>query len=535
MIEDEQNATNYSPNETYCEEFFRRTVKCDPEGRYIVRLPFKENLIHSLGDNNKTALHRFQLLERRLARNPTLGAQYVDFMSEYHRLGHMEPVTENTNEKVPSYYMPYHPVVRESSTTTKVRVVYDASCKTNTGPSLNDCLLVGPIVQEDLRSIIMRARTHAIMLIADVEKMYHQILIHPDDIQFQRVFWRSSIDQPITAFELKTVTYGTASAPFLATRVLKQLATDEAGRFPIAAKVVETDFYVDDLFSGSATVAEAIELQKQLDLMLAAGGMQLRKWATNNQTAIMNVVPENRALQSDVNFDRDQTIKTLGLHWEPMTDQLKYQIHLKLTPNTKLTKRCVLSYIAQIFDPLGLVGPVVVTAKAFMQTLWALVDENGTVWDWDRELPTHLHESWMMYHSELSLLNMLRIDRFVLLPKAIEIELQLFSDASEIAYGSCAYLRSTDANGHVKVSLHTSRSRVAPLKKQSIPRLELCGAALSAELFQKIRTSLRLPAVAFLWTDSTIVLSWLKGTPSMWTRAKETVILNWLTTDELSK
>ncbi|XP_062710710.1 uncharacterized protein LOC134288834 [Aedes albopictus] len=516
-IEEDASATNYSPDETACEEFFQRTVTRDASGRYIVRLPFKESMVQRLGDNQKSALHRFRLLENRLSRDASIAQQYREFMSEYLQLGHMAPLSTFAKEIHPKYYLPHHPVIRESSTTTKLRVVFDASSKTSSGISLNDALLVGPIVQDDLRSIVMRSRTHEIVLIADAEKMYRQVRHFPEDYAYLCIFWRLAPDQPIQTFVLQTVTYGTASAPYLATRVLKQLANDEAANYPIAAQVVENDFYVDDLFTGAATATETLELREQLDGMLSRGGFTMRKWASNCEAVLEGIPLENRALQHSIDLDRDQTIKTLGLHWEPGTDHLKYKIDIQLPPNTILTKRLTLSYIAQLFDPLGLVGPVVVTAKAFMQTLWTLRDENGKVFEWDRELPASLKDRWCAYHSDLPTLNELRINRFVLLPNSFEIELHVFSDASDIGYGTCAYLRSIDRQGQIKVALLTSRSKIAPLKRQSTPRLELCGALLSAELYQRIAASLHFSFTTVFWTDSTTVISWLRVTPSTWT------------------
>ncbi|XP_065091062.1 uncharacterized protein LOC135712028 [Ochlerotatus camptorhynchus] len=159
-IEEDPSATNYSPNETACEEFFQRTVARDSSGRYMVRLPFKETVTQRLGDNKKSPLHRFRLLENRLPRNASIAQQYRDFMAEYAQLGHMAPLSDFGDELHPKYYLPHHPVIKESSTTTKLRVVFDASSKTSSGISLNDALLVGPVVQDDLRSIVMRSRTH---------------------------------------------------------------------------------------------------------------------------------------------------------------------------------------------------------------------------------------------------------------------------------------------------------------------------------------------------------------------------------------
>lgn len=228
-------------------------------------------------------------------------------------------------------------------------------------------------------------------------------------------------------------------------------------------------------------------------------------------------MPENRALKDTIDLDRDQTIKTLGLHWEPANDHLKYKIDLPIQKGVKLTKRQVLSYIAQLFDPLGLVGPVILKAKVFMQMLWTLLDKNGKRWLWDQELPERCRHDWLHFHSQLPLLNRLRIDRFALLPNVVEVELGLFSDASEVGYGSVAYLRTVDKDKNIKVTLLTSRSRVAPLKKRCISRLELCGCELSAELYEQIYHALQIPLTPIFWTDSTTVLAWLRAPPSTWT------------------
>ncbi|XP_058816225.1 uncharacterized protein LOC131679506 [Topomyia yanbarensis] len=356
------------------------------------------------------------------------------------------------------------------------------------------------------------------MLIADIKQMYRQVLVDEQDTPLQRIVWRVSPDTSMETFELNTVTYGTASAPYIATRVLQQLADDERDEYPEAAEVLRKDFYVDDLFSGGRNIAETTTLRKQLDALLLKGGFELRKWASNEEVVLEDVPEENRAVQGSVDLDRDPCIKTLGLHWEPSTDQLRYKIQLPTsTTDAPLTKRIALSYIARLFDPLGLVGPIVTTAKIFMQTLWTLKDDDGKIWSWDNELPSAIKERWHEYQSQLHRLNDLRIDRCILLSNPVSVQLHFFSDASEHAYGSCVYVRSTDASRAVKICLLTAKSKVAPLKRQSIPRLELCGALLSAELYEKVTSSLQTHAETFFWVDSTIVLSWLNASPSTWT------------------
>ncbi|XP_055604362.1 uncharacterized protein LOC129752613 [Uranotaenia lowii] len=506
----------YSPDEMLCEKLFVESVSRSPSGRYMVRLPMKQDVLKNLCDNRRTALHRFRLLEGRLKRSPQLAIQYREFMDDYINLGHMKQIDDSSIDHQPSFFLPHHPVVREQSSTTKLRVVFDASCKSSSGISLNDAMLVGPTIQDDLRSIILRSRIHPILIVADVAKMFRQIEIHPNDTPLQRIFWRSDPEQEVQIFELKTVTYGTAAAPFLATRVLQQMAHDESKNYPIASKATCRDIYMDDLISGTKTVNEAIELITQLEGMFSSAGMELRKYASNYQEVLEQLPESKRALQSTVDFDKDQTIKTLGLHWETNTDRLKYVILDSQTEITStITKRTTLSCIAKLFDPLGLLGPVVVTAKFFMQALWSL-KEDDKLWDWDRELPEDMQIYWKSFVAELPLLNQLRIDRFVMLPNTVDFELHFFSDASENGYGSCVYVRSTNSKGEIKTALLTSSSKVAPLKKQSIARLELCGALSSAKLYSKVSKSLRVPAKAFFWVDSTTVLSWLAATPSSW-------------------
>ncbi|XP_055633439.1 uncharacterized protein LOC129773811 [Toxorhynchites rutilus septentrionalis] len=294
---EEIGSTNhYSPEEVQCEEHFKRTVKRQMDGRYTVALPKDDGVLSRLGKSEEIALRRFQGTERRLSRDSNLRDQYLAFMQEYLRLGHMRKV-EKVSGEVQRCYLPHHPVVKEASTTTKLRVVFDASCKTSTGVSLNDGLLVGPVIQEDLRSIIIRCRTKQIMLVADVEKMFRQINVCPKDKSLQSILWRFSPDDEPETYELGTVTYGTQPAPFLATRTLKQLAMDEGSRFPLAARAVCEDVYMDDIITGTDEVMSAIELRIQLDNMMNSGGFHLRKWASNHPMVLEGIAEDSLAIR----------------------------------------------------------------------------------------------------------------------------------------------------------------------------------------------------------------------------------------------
>jgi hypothetical protein len=180
------------------------------------KLPTKIDPTH-LGTSRLSAERRLHAIERRPEREPELKSQYHNFMKEYKELGHMEPVTSQGGKST-CYYLPRQPVFKETSSTTKTRVVFDGSSKTSNALSLNDILQVDATVQQDLYSIVLRFGTHQVCFTADIAKMYRQIVVHPQDRDLQRILWRYSSEEPIQEYRLITVTHGISSAPFLATR-----------------------------------------------------------------------------------------------------------------------------------------------------------------------------------------------------------------------------------------------------------------------------------------------------------------------------
>ncbi|XP_055632398.1 uncharacterized protein LOC129772894 [Toxorhynchites rutilus septentrionalis] len=238
-----------SPEETFCEEHFTINTFRDESGRFVVTLPKHSDVVSQLGSSKEIATRRFIALERRLDANPKLKETYAAFITEYLQLKHMREI-DDTDNAAPVYYLPHHGVEKADSTTTKLRVVFDASCRTDSGISLNQTLMVGPVLQDDIHAISLRFRMHRFAIIADADKMYRQIRLHPVDYPLHRIRWRSSSSEPLKTFELTTVTYGTASAPYLATRCLLELSNQGAEAYPLAAKVLSKDFYMDDMLTG---------------------------------------------------------------------------------------------------------------------------------------------------------------------------------------------------------------------------------------------------------------------------------------------
>ncbi|XP_058816228.1 uncharacterized protein LOC131679509 [Topomyia yanbarensis] len=507
-IEELPIRSDRSPHEKKCEEFYIKTVSRMPDGRYIVRLPRHTNFETMIGETEAIARRRFELLERRLEKSPELKGEYHRFMSEYLALGHMRPV-QNKDSAPIACYLPHHPVVKDSSTTTKVRVVFDASVKTNSGFSLNDALLVGPVVQDDLLSIILRFRTYPVALVADIEKMYRQVMMHPEDTPTQRILWRFSPDQPVQIYELLTVTYGMAPSSFLATRTLQQLSSDEGNAYPRGGPALRKGFYVDDFIGGASTIQEAIHMRDELIELLAKGGFPLRKWSSNKLQVLEDLATDQTAVRDSHRFDADETVKTLGVCWEPEKDTLRFDTEMQLGTG-KPTKRSILSTISRLFDPLGLVSPVVIRGKMIIQQLWSLPC------GWDDKIPETVEKNWMKYVQQLQELFQFRIDRYALLPDA-SIQLHIFSDASEKAYGCCIYARSINATGNIRVELLASKSRVAPLKRVTLPRLELCAADLAAKLYSCVRQALNIDVFGtYFWSDSMVTLQWLRAPPNTW-------------------
>ncbi|XP_036149076.1 uncharacterized protein LOC118647744 [Monomorium pharaonis] len=483
-----------------CEIHYRETTSRDASGKYIVRLPF-DGSGNRLGDSRHNALKRLLSLERKLEGNANLKNEYTRVIDEYIRSNYLS-VVESPNDD--GYYMPHHAVVKETSNTTKIRLVFDASAKTSSGFSLNDTLRVGPTLQDKLFAHLIRFRTYACVLVADIEKMYLQVLLHEDDRRYQRILWR--INDNVKTLQFNTLTFGVSSSPYLAIRTIHQLADDERKAYPRAAEVLKTHLYVDDLLTGAETLDEAREIRDEIIALLNAGGINIRQWASNDKRAVHDLM--DNALHANFVFDKDPSLRTLGIIWSAGEDRIRYSVReIKITKN--LTKRIILAEISKIYDPLGLLGPVILYAKKLMQDVWR------SQLKWDESLPQSIYTAWTEFARQLELLNHASFDRRVLTANPQDIQIHGFCDASMNGYGACIYIRAVK-NERVIVNLLCAKSRVAPLKTITIPRLELNGAVLLVRLYREAARALNIkPAKTIFWSDSTIVLQWIRTSPHL--------------------
>ncbi|XP_062557867.1 uncharacterized protein LOC134222720 [Armigeres subalbatus] len=513
-MEEVPDVSPFSPEQLSCEAHFMSTYERNETGRFVVRLPFKDN-VELLDNCRSLALKRFLMLEKRLERNPELKQSYCEFIKQYEELGHChchchwEIKEADDPPNLSTYYLPHHAVLRPSSSTTKCRVVFDASAKSEASKlSLNEVLQVGPVVQNGIFSITLRFRKYFYGFSADVEKMYRQVLMAPEDRRFLRCFWRSDPFHSLRVLELNTVTYGTACAPHQATRCLVQLAKDDGTDFPIGARILSEDFYVDDALSGANTIEEAIECQRQLKLLLARGGFHIHKWCSNSNEFLEHIPPADRERRVPLTeYGPNEVIKVLGLLWDPNVDVfLIANPPSSCIPKDKpATKREIYSEVAKLFDPLGLFAPVIVIAKLLVQQLWR------TSAGWDDPIDKTCQEKWSVLQVSLPELQLIKVPRCVAFPDSVAYELHGFADASNVAYGACIYLRSIFVDGSARLRLLCSKSKVAPLHDLSIPRKELCAALLLTQLIAQVIPALQMPfRRVVLWSDSTIVLAWLK-------------------------
>ncbi|GFU75838.1 uncharacterized protein TNCV_1652971 [Trichonephila clavipes] len=422
----------FSPTPQECYNRFQKAQKLSSESyvQFASRLcaTFEyycqlRNEPSCLGYSKDIALKRLGSLWNRLARDKNYLNLYREFLRDYERLGHMKEVTNETDPDI-TYYATHHGIYRPEKSTTKLRVVFNCSSLTDNGISLNDIQYNGGVIQEDLYAQMLRFRTYTESFGVKVN------MNHP---KFH---------------ELSTVTYGTVSAPYLAQRTLTQLSMDEEANFPIAASVLRNNLYMDDVLCGAATLEEAIVLRQQLKGILKSAGMELHNLCANHEK--LSPDPEQ-----NYNFATLTETKTLGVSWKPNLDCLLIKVKVCLD---SYTKRDVLSTIAKIFDPVGLMAPVISKAKIFLQRLWR------SKLEWNDLLPAEEYREWQQFLVSLENINNIEIPRRILVAFPEVIEIHGFADASERCYGAAVYCKSKNLKSETLVRLITSKSRVAPIK-----------------------------------------------------------------------
>ena len=465
MEEAPMEASTLTAEERSVVKHFGENYSRSDDGRFIVPLPRKPES-KDLGESRSQAVRRFLSLERNLR----VKGQFEEFncvMQEYLEMGHAELVPIADLEKsVRRVFLLTHACGPKG-------FKYD-----HEGQSRLRCqckVLNWRVIDVD---VLLRFRLYPVALTTDVSRMYRAVELASSDRDFHRFVWRSNPDEPLKDYRMTRVTFGVSASSFAANMSVKQNAIDLALKYPLAAKTVNRSFYVDDGLAGADSTEDAIELQSQLQNLFSRAGFLLRKWNSNEPDALQHLSPElkqSQAMQA-IPQPEDYT-KTLGIEWNTSMDHFRLTV-AALPPLDGITKRVLVSDIAKTFDVLGWFSPAIIKIKILLQQLWEL--KVG----WDDLIPQQVHDAWLQWRSELKLLSSKHIPRCYY-PRGIHIasrSLQGFCDASENAYAGVVYLRTVDSDWSC-VLYHVK---------------EVFGIP---------------PSDVYAWTDSTIVLNWLDGSP----------------------
>ena len=479
---------------------------CEKIGnQWLIPYPWKKDP-HQLPNNKSQAMKKLEATERWLLKNPDHAAAYDLQMVEMNHLQFSRRLTEKEAREYagPVHYISHHEVLRPESKSTPVRIVFNSSAVFQ-GPKLNEYWMKGPDLLNDLFGVVHRSRENQVAFIGDISKMYHRIRIPEMDQHVHRFLWRNLQTHREPDVYVKTVlTFGDKPAPTMAQIALRKTAEEAKEAFPRAAQVIQDNTYMDDICNSVPTKEEARDLTRDIDSVLETGGFKVKGWVSNKVETLE--VPKEE--QKAATFLQGTVEKVLGVVWNSNTDTFSFAVKsdlLDCQEPIQLSKRKVLSQIARIYDPIGFASAFMISAKIALQALW----KRGI--SWDEELPPELSQKWKRLFQEMVQLNGVRFDRCLTPLNAIgQPVLCVFSDASEDAFGACAYARWQLSTGGFNVRFIVAKSRVAPLKKLTIPRLELQGAVLASRLGKTILKESRLKfekAVFFL--DSKIVLAWI--------------------------
>ncbi|XP_055585414.1 uncharacterized protein LOC129738255 [Uranotaenia lowii] len=484
--------------------------------RYQVGLLWKKDS-RAFPDSYPMAIRREAAFEKKLSKNPDMEKNVRRQIQEYKEKGYAHIATEEelkNSDPSQVWYLPLN-VALNPRKPSKVRLVWDAAASVN-GKSLNSELLAGPDLLASLPGIISRFREKPVAFGGDIAEMYHQLRIRPQDRQVQRFLFREDPSKPPQVFVMDVATFGATCSPCSAHFIKNLNARKFADKFPRASEAILEQHYVDDYYDSTDTVEEAINLTVQVKAIHEHGGFVIRNFVSNSREYLERIEYPSSISNIHIRADKlNETERVLGVVWDPDEDVFSFstvskpELNPTILEDKRPSKRLILSCVMSMFDPLGLISPLTIHGKLLVQNLWR------TGCTWDDPIDDDSFQKWGRWKRLLSEVSALKIPRCyfgnALSTQCKDVELHIFSDASESAYGCAAFFRAK-VNGEVRCSLLMSRSKVAPLKQLSIPRLELLGAVVGARVAETVQANHRFKIVKrYFWTDSLTVLSWIRS------------------------
>ncbi|XP_062714172.1 uncharacterized protein LOC134290955 [Aedes albopictus] len=512
----EANTVVESKMERRAREIMEATTVRTNSGKFETGLLWRFDKI-AFPDSRPMAERRLRCLETRLSKKPALYENVRKQMVDYVNKGYAHKATKEeleTTKSCQAWYLPLG-VVSNPKKPEKVRIVWDAAASVK-GVSLNSVLLKGPDLLQSLPTVLCRFRQREVAINADIREMFHQVYIRPEDRQAQRFLWRNNSTEPMEVFVMDVAIFGATCSPCSAQFAKNLNASEHATEFPRAATAVVENHYVDDYLDSTDTVNQAIQLATEVKWIHQRGGFEPRNWLSNRKEVLEKLGEESPDASKNFVMGKGCTSeRVLGMIWLPQEDVFSFAIDFRKDLDRLLgsdiypTKRELLSLVMSIFDPLGLAANYIIHGKMLVQDVWR------TNTAWDEKIPDEIFPTWQRWVQSLRELTQFRIDRCYFpgyTPKALEtLELHVFVDASVSAYAAVAYFRIVD-RGTVRCSLVSSKTKVAPIKQLSVPRLELQAAVLGTRLMKSIISShtLSINRKVF-WSDSNTVLAWLRS------------------------
>ena len=476
-----------------------------------------------LPNNYVAALSRLKTAERRLLKSGyehcEIYNKQIQDMIDRNVARRLTP-EEIEQYKGPVHYIPHHEVIKEDSTSTPVRIVFNASAAFM-GHRLNDYWAKGPNVLTDMLAVMLRFRQYTVAVVGDIRKMYNTIKLSTVDQHTHRFLWRwLDISGDPIHYILLTVTFGDRPSGVIAIVALRKTALLMKDSHPLAAEIIERNSYMDDLLKSLESVEEARKAMTDVETVLDAGGFRIKHWIMSGDPQV-----QSEDLKGINILDSDDE-KVLGMRWMPVEDVFKFKIYLNFSKGKKtlletkvsaktfdkqipeiLTPRIVISQLARVYDPLGLVSPYVLLGKLLMRETLQKACIHESARKWDNALDENLKGRWIEFFKGLFELEQLKFERCLKPINALgDPELVIFTDASELAYGACAYVR-WQLQDHSFISrLIMAKNRIAPKRNLTIPRLELCAAVLGSRIRKSIVNEMDYKfSRVFCLTDSMIV------------------------------
>ncbi|XP_037034300.1 uncharacterized protein LOC119073091 [Bradysia coprophila] len=462
------------------------------------------------------ALKRFICLEAKMEKDPQLKLNLHNQIKQFVKKGYIRKLSKEEVKQCeyPVWYLPTFPVFNPKKPE-KVRLVWDGAAKVQ-NTSLNSNLLVGPDELVPLPELLRRFRERKIGIIGDIEEMYHQIKVPESDQHVQRFLWRDDPSQEPDVYVMMVMTFGSKCSPSTAQYVKNKNAKEFEEKFPRAAEAIIQNHYVDDMIDCTDSVDEAETLIKDVKMIHQAGGFNIRKFNSNSKK-LLERIGENATTQNkDLNIGAElNKERVLGMFWDTTNDAFTYSLRFTKINGKMMsgeycpTKREVLRILMSVFDPIGLISNVLVYGKILLQEIWRSQIE------WDDRLTESLHHKWVSWIRALPNVEKLQIPRWYSTKLAPEvqksIQLHTFVDASVEACAAATYLRIETQDG-VDCCLVSAKTKVAPTKQLTVPRLELQAAVIGSRLAENVNKSLTVNIEKhFYWTDSQTVMAWINS------------------------